>query len=586
LSGGALVSALAFSRRAANEGEPAPGRGVSTWFLLAMFWWCGFALHGLAHAVAYATRSADGGTAWHTISFWAAYGIGLVLSALAGSMLALRRELLAPRTLLQVFWPVLTWAGGVVFFLQATRQLHWAHEGWLRLEPTSVGAALRTLLGSPLLGALMLCSVAAYGTWYMTRSERAPDREDPARDWLIALAITWYLLLLDPIAQFLVSLLSQIGLIERLWRPRYPDVMMLLIAASAWYFIRISLRREFPALRWLAVPVMTAQAVVSAVVLGVLYLQGELPRIASGIGLAGCWLAVAWSLRQWVANGWRLPMPVLRGLHFGRVIAPWLMLMPVIALNLTRWIWSEVPEARGWPLTGQWPDYIASWLGTLALLLLLRQSERAAWPLQPLQDWYRTRLIPLATLWGVLLAAYWNLRQDGSMAPLPYVPLLNPLDLTTGFLALLVRQVWRANRAELSSAQHLALVRGALALGFAWFNLMLLRTVAQYLSVPYRFDALYASKFVQVMLSIVWMLSAFLLMYVAIRRHSKPLWKLGVTFEVSVAAKLMLIDLSNLDLGALALSFMAVGGLMVLISSLLRFPKQNDAVKTRAAEST
>jgi uncharacterized membrane protein len=183
-----------------------------------------------------------------------------------------------------------------------------------------------------------------------------------------------------------------------------------------------------------------------------------------------------------------------------------------------------------------------------------------------------------------LLAAYWNLRQDGSMAPLPYVPLLNPLDLTSGFVALLVMQVWRANRAELGAAQHLTLIRGAIALGFAWFNLMLLRTAAQYLSVPYRLDALYASQFVQVMMSIVWTLSAFLLMALAKRRLSKPLRRLGVGLLIVVVLKLFLVDLSNTGEIARVVSFIAVGGLMVLIAYLVRFPDSQDAASAATAD--
>jgi uncharacterized membrane protein len=584
-----VVSGAAFQQHAASSTAAQGASRLLAWFALAAFWWCGFALHGLAHLLAFLSFSAEGGS-WYTISFWAAYGIGLVLSADLGKRLAIRYGLLAPRTTLQVFWPVLTWAGGAVFLLQALGQLRWARGPWLALPAMTLGEAFEALAGSALLGAVILCSVAAYAVARMARRElpyaaTAEERERGSRHWLIALGLAWYLLLLDPIAQFVVQVLGMSNAVEVLWGPRYPDVMLLLVAASSVLFIRAAEQHQFPALRWLVTPAGVLQALVSVVLLGELYLQGDLPRRATGVALAGCWWAVAWSLRRWTVNDWPLAPWALRSVHFGRVIAPWLMLMPVVAFNLSRWIWGEPPvTSSGWPLLGQWPDYLASWLGILAALWLLRQAERGGWPLHPLQDWYRTRLIPLATLWGVLLATYWNLRQDGSMTPLPYLPLLNPLDLTSGFVALLVLEVWRANRAQMRPALQLAAVRTSMALVFAWLNLMLLRSAAQYLPVPYRFDDLYASQFVQAMLSITWTLTAFALMRFAAQRQLKPLWRVGAALLTVVVVKLFLVDLSRIGEPARTISFIGVGLLFLLIAYIARYQRTETAEDNPAAD--
>jgi hypothetical protein len=570
LSGGALVSALAFKRRALTTGSDSM-RAPATWFLLAVFWFCGFALNGLAHAVAYLSGSAEGGTLWHTISFWAAYGIGLTSSTLAWVWLALRWKFLEPRTTLQSFWPILSWAGGAVFLLQATQQLQWARGASLEPSPLSFGDTLRALLGSPFLGALILCGISAYAMRRMTQAARE------SRDWRLAFGLSWYLLLLDPLAQFVVNSLVSVLPADLPWQPRYPDTMLLLVAASGAGFIGWAVRRRRLDLRWLAIPAFVLQAVVSAAVLVLLYSRGELPRLATGIALVGCWLAVAWGLREWQRQSWPLGPKTLQLMHFGRVIAPWLMLMPVVSLNLASWIWGDVPPRSGWLLRGQWPDYIASWLGILSLLLLLRQARQRGWPVQPLQTWYQHALIPLATLWGVLLAIYWNLRQDGSMAPLPYLPLLNPLDLTSGFVALLVAKVWQANRAQMSATLQLFAQRSTLALVFAWFNLMLLRTAAQYLSLRYRFDDLYASQFVQVMLSIVWTLSAFFLMRFAASRVSQPLYRVGMTLLFVVVVKLLVVDFGQVQGGARVISFIGVGGLFLVIAILAPFKRATEA---------
>ena len=160
------------------------------------------------------------------------------------------------------------------------------------------------------------------------------------------------------------------------------------------------------------------------------------------------------------------------------------------------------------------------------------------------------------------------------MAPLPYLPVLNPLDLTSGFVALLLADLWRLNGAHASADQRRIVLRASMALAFGWFNLMLLRTAAKYLGLPYRFDPLYHSQFVQAMLSLVWTLCAFALMRYAVRKLSKPLWMIGAALLGVVVLKLFLIDLKSVGSVARIVSFMGVGGLMLLIGYLAPLPRE------------
>ncbi|MBL8245280.1 MAG: DUF2339 domain-containing protein, partial [Rhodanobacteraceae bacterium] len=84
LAAGALVSAFAFKRRwqAGTGVEQERDRSATiAWLWLAMFWFCGFALHGAAHALAWLTAPTAGALApWYQVSFWAAWSIGLALS--------------------------------------------------------------------------------------------------------------------------------------------------------------------------------------------------------------------------------------------------------------------------------------------------------------------------------------------------------------------------------------------------------------------------------------------------------------------------------------------------------------------------
>ena len=162
------------------------------------------------------------------------------------------------------------------------------------------------------------------------------------------------------------------------------------------------------------------------------------------------------------------------------------------------------------------------------------------------------------------------------MAPLPYLPLLNPLDISSGLAILLGIAAWRLLQAgqPLWLDQFRARVPVVAAcFVYGWFNLMLLRTVSNYMGVPYEFDDMMASQFVQAMLSLVWSITALLLMRHAAQHQRRQQWSLGAVLLVLVVAKLFLVDLSNVGGIARIVSFVGVGLLMLLIGYLAPFPK-------------
>ena len=169
------------------------------------------------------------------------------------------------------------------------------------------------------------------------------------------------------------------------------------------------------------------------------------------------------------------------------------------------------------------------------------------------------------------------------MAPLPYLPLLNPLDLSTCFALLLLLACHRLQAPPARGpagrpAGWMAPLPLAIALlGYIWFNLALLRTVSHYLDVPYEFASMFASQFVQAMLSLVWSVTALLLMRYAARRAMRRVWIVGAALLGLVVAKLFLVDLSNIGGVERIVSFLGVGALMVGIGYLAPFPQSEPA---------
>jgi uncharacterized membrane protein len=270
--------------------------------------------------------------------------------------------------------------------------------------------------------------------------------------------------------------------------------------------------------------------------------------------------------------------------HAVRTAGPWLALWPAGAVLIEGWLVDgsnadQLAAQGNWAIGSAWGNYLPTWAMMLVLGWLIRRSSAAAWPAAPLQDWYRRVLIPSGALLILLLAAVWNLGQDGAMAPLPYVPLLNPLDLSTGFALVLCVSAGRmlagapGQRAGLSQRLRIA----GLCAAYAWFNLILLRSAARYLGIAYQLQDLAASQFVQAMLSLVWSASALVLMRYAARRAMRRTWASGAVLLGIVLAKLITVDMASSGSMARIVSFVGVGLLMVLVGYLAPYPKHEAA---------
>jgi uncharacterized membrane protein len=77
------------------------------------------------------------------------------------------------------------------------------------------------------------------------------------------------------------------------------------------------------------------------------------------------------------------------------------------------------------------------------------------------------------------------------------------------------------------------------------------------------------------MLSLVWSITALLLMRHAAHRQRRQQWSLGAVLLALVVVKLFTFDLSNVGGIERIVSFVGVGLLMLLIGYLAPFPKTN-----------
>lgn len=286
--------------------------------------------------------------------------------------------------------------------------------------------------------------------------------------------------------------------------------------------------------------------------------------------LAG-WGAVVWPVA--LAMGYRLvylaedhwPQGLAGIWHVGL-----LMLLLVLLGHESAWMMRRlIGFAESWQL--------ACWgmVPAVALFCLARWGERLGWPCRKYREAY---LIIGGSLVAVWLTT-WNIlacSRSGDPDPLAYLPLVNPLELSQ-FLSLAMLLSW--GRAVVGGN---LLVPTVLAgpvipwlvggIGFLVLNAVVARVIHFYAAVPYTPDGFYQSSVFQAALAALWCTCAFVLTVWAARRGNRPLWCVGAALLALVVVKLFAIDLAGTGTVARIVSFLVVGGLMLVIGFFSPMP--------------
>lgn len=227
---------------------------------------------------------------------------------------------------------------------------------------------------------------------------------------------------------------------------------------------------------------------------------------------------------------------------------------------------------RDWALRSALDD---GWLfvATLAPLLVLllttwRLPRLATWPLADEFEHYRWRWFAPA---GLVLALAWfaALGERGGSSPLPFVPLLNPIELFQ--LGVLLAAVLLARRA--GSRDGLAILAGV---GLLFVTFAALRAVHHWNGSPWSL-AILDDRVAQATLTVVWSLAGVVAWIVGSRRRHWGVWLAGASLMGVVLLKLMLVDRRYFGDLAGIVSFMAVGGLLVLVGRIAPTPPRNSA---------
>jgi uncharacterized membrane protein len=425
-------------------------------------------------------------------------------------------------------------------------------------------------------------------TWAKA-AHAGPQRGDRSAAALSVLLAAW------GVAWWLVG--GSAELVHQVSDAATPGALLLFFAASAAALYGLGWRLRWPLARLVAVGLPAALLLLAALsaVHAVLLAPASAGLLAA--------LRLTHPLTDLAALGWPLALlsaaallwlederaPQVRdALHAARD-ARWSAAMHVLGA----WLLAGLAGWEVGHLLQRWLPEVASWqrLGGLlplaglvaavavAVLRLPQGGPGAGWMTGwPLRGRERLYLLP-ATAPMLAVAAM------GAMAvsaadptapwPIPYLPLLNPIDVVVlTVLAGGVLWMWACKRRGLAVVDDVAVA--AVGVGFVCLNAALLRSVHMWTAVPWRVDALFDSTLVQASLSLLWGVTGLLTMLGASRAASRAAWLTGAGLMGVVVAKLMLVDLASTGTVARIVSFISVGLLMMLVGYLAPVPPRDD----------
>ncbi|WP_252959552.1 DUF2339 domain-containing protein, partial [Pseudomonas simiae] len=382
---------------------------------------------------------------------------------------------------------------------------------------------------------LIIALAAMLGAWCLPRGRLSAG--------LLAWGVAWWAL----------------AVIIEVWRlaPAALHASLLVLAAALSVVIWTALALR---LRWAALGIAST-LLMPAVGLVLLGAWTEYYHPAAQFGWLAWWVVFVVHFISLRHLSTVVPGKVLSAAH---VLGCW-MLIGVLALELRYGLLVLSSEYNAWRWLG--------WAILPSLYLVLAAAPRHwPWPVSAYPREYRVlAALPLAVL---MLGWFWlaNIFSDGTAKPLPYVPLLNPLDLGLLF-ALLGIYLWSRSAAPERGPRVELIAQGVAGISlFAFFTALVMRTAHHWGGVPFHLDALLESMLVQAGLSIVWTLIALGLMIGGHLRHRREVWLIGAALIAVVVAKLFFVELSNRGGLARIVSFIGVGGLLLVVGYFAPLP--------------
>lgn len=377
----------------------------------------------------------------------------------------------------------------------------------------------------------LLIALAGFASAWAYRNAR---RDDETFDHVALLYYGWGL------AWWIGNGLHEVG--RFLGDRDEPDALLAFAALTGWLAAEVHRRRPAGALAWTALAAL-ASAAPLAIWQSAVHAQ---PFAGNG---SWAWLAFA-------ALGIRTLVCLREGEHR---LAPaaqftWWLVWPLVASLLLSW-WPEQVDGLG---VG-WQAALVALPWLLVAALALFRWRWLSLPLGERFDGWRGRLLAVVFM---VIGLWWlaSLFEAGSAAPLPWLPLLNPMELAQlAALALALR--WQLAGGRSLPPRRIVLLA---TLAFAWITSVVLHAVHHWGDAPWG-DAILSTSLAQTSLTVTWSVLGVFGWVLGSKRGQRMLWLAGAVLMGVVLAKLVLVDRQHLGNLLGIGSFIAYGLLCTVV---------------------
>jgi uncharacterized membrane protein len=519
-------------------------------------------------------RDSNHGVAWSALGVALVYGAlsvtlrkrrepGLPLLARAFLALAIIFATISIPFAVDARWTSAWWAleGAGVYWMGCAQRQPLARAFALLLQAGAAAALF--LSGVPESGRLFVNAsffgaalIAAGGLATSRIADRAGDRIGPTEHalspWIFGWAVLWW------VGGGALEIHQHVA------RGEEGSVLLVFVMLSA--AVALSLRglARWPRLGWFGAALLPVMALVA----------WKNWQDTHTTLLAWGWVIwpVAWAIHWWALrsaepmhsgegaseNEFAMTDGILRHAHTLSAIA----LVAWTSWEASEWVGRYMPQGTTWMACA------AAWPAIAYLGLAVHYAGTAHWPLARFRDAYLVNAgTTIAALLGVWFAIV-NVVSPGSPAPLPYAPVVNPLDVTL-VATLACLWSWAREYGRLTERTRYGWLGVAI---FLFVNAIVFRTMYQWADVPWRWSAMLASRPLQAALTLTWTATALPLMVIACRKSIRPLWMAGAALLAGVVGKLFLVDLAALSGLPRVVAFLGVGVLLLLIGYLAPLP--------------
>ena len=253
------------------------------------------------------------------------------------------------------------------------------------------------------------------------------------------------------------------------------------------------------------------------------------------------------------------------------------------AIGVMEWqfqLAQSVQESRVWKEIG-WAIVPMGLVAGVSYWKFAKQSALSLASLEKARAWVWAGCLPMMAFL-VAWFFFMSFHSDGNALPLPYLPLINPLDITLAAVLLLLLIWQRIVSKNFGQLQNIRLIAGLM--GFALLNGVLLRTLHHWSGTPFQWTAIFNDPLVQMAFTFMWGITAFILMLLAHKRARRNLWIAGAALMGLVVVKIFLLDLAQHGTVERIISFIGAGIMLLVMGYFAPMPPIMGNVENKTAE--